>query len=107
MHLRGNVWAATFFAVAAAMSIANGATRPGVVNAAYEGFPVTPPTPNVVFVCHGFGCKYRAELDLTGNDRAKRPVTGSRQILGGGGAKSCRGSRGLVRLARRPAGRHG
>ncbi len=53
------------------MSSANGATRPGVVNAAYEGFPVTPPTPNVVFVCHGFGCKYRAELDLTGNDRAK------------------------------------
>jgi hypothetical protein len=27
--------------------------------------------PNVIFVCHGFGCKYRAELDLTGNDRAK------------------------------------
>jgi hypothetical protein len=71
MHLRGNVWAATFVAIAAAMSSANGATRPGVVNATYDGFPVTPPTPNVVFVCHGFGCKYRAELDLTGNDRVK------------------------------------
>jgi hypothetical protein len=53
------------------MSSANGATRPGVVSAAYDGFPVTPPTPNVIFVCHSFGCKYRAELDLTGNDRAK------------------------------------
>src|SRR5262249_17241957 len=53
------------------MSSGDGATRPGVVNAAYDGFPVTPPTSNVVFVCHGFGCKYRAELDLTGNDRAK------------------------------------
>ena len=29
------------------------------------------PPPTVVFVCHGFGCKYRAELDLTGSDRAK------------------------------------
>jgi hypothetical protein len=53
------------------MSSANGATKPGVVSAAYDGFPVTPPTPNVIFVCHGFGCKYRAEFDLTGNDRAK------------------------------------
>jgi hypothetical protein len=71
MRLRGNVWAATCVAVAAAMSSANGATKPGVVSAAYDGFPVTPPTPNVIFVCHGFGCKYRAELDLTVNDRAK------------------------------------
>ena len=70
MRLRGNVWAATFVAVAAATSSANGATKPGVVSAAYDGFPVTPPTPNVIFVCHGFGCKYRAEFDLTGNDRA-------------------------------------
>ena len=71
MRLRGNVWAATCVAVAATISSANGATRPGVVSAAYDGFPVTPPTPNVIFVCHGFGCKYRAEFDLTGNDRTK------------------------------------
>ena len=58
-------------AFAAALSIASGATKPGVADAAYEGFSVTPPTPTVVFVCHGFGCKYRAELDLTGSDRAK------------------------------------
>ena len=31
--------------------------------------PVTPPTPNSIFVCHVFGCKYRAEFDLTGSDR--------------------------------------
>jgi hypothetical protein len=32
---------------------------------------VSPPTPSIVFVCHGFGCKYRAEVDLTAGDRAK------------------------------------
>lgn len=47
-----------------------GATMAGVVDAAYNGFSVTPPTPTMVFVCHGFGCKYRAEIDLTANDRA-------------------------------------
>ena len=25
----------------------------------------------MIFVCHGFGCKYRVELDLTPSDRAK------------------------------------
>ena len=50
---------------------AHAATMAYVVDAAYGGFPVTPPTPSIVFVCHGFGCQYRAELDLTANDRAK------------------------------------
>ena len=47
------------------------ATMPGVIGATYGDFPVVPPTPNLVFVCHGFGCKYRAEIDLTAGDRAK------------------------------------
>ena len=63
--------AAPCIAFGAAMSIACGGTRPGVVDAAYDGFSVTPPTPRVIFVCHGFGCKYRAELDLTSSDHAK------------------------------------
>jgi hypothetical protein len=56
---------------AATPTIANGATKPHVIEAAYDGLPVTPPTTSVVFVCHGFGCKYRAELDLTVGDRTK------------------------------------
>ena len=47
------------------------ATMPGVVDATYGEFPVVPPTPSVVMVCYGFGCKYRAEIDLTAGDRAK------------------------------------
>jgi hypothetical protein len=42
-----------------------------VVNATYDGFSVTAPTPGAVFVCHGFGCKYRTEVDLTARDHAK------------------------------------
>lgn len=55
----------------AGASVASAATRANVVDAAYGGFSVTPPTPSMVFVCHGFGCKYRAEVDLTANDRAR------------------------------------
>jgi uncharacterized membrane protein len=52
-------------------AVAPAATSPNVVDAAYGGFSVTPPTPSMVFVCHGFGCKYRDEVDLTAGDRAK------------------------------------
>jgi len=62
---------------------ATAATNAGVVDAAYEGFSVTPPTPNAVFVCHGFGCKYRDEVDLTAGDRAKLT-----QILASGRASA-------------------
>ncbi len=31
---------------------------------------VSPPTPDSVNICHGFGCKYRAELALSSADRA-------------------------------------
>ena len=54
-----------------AASIATGATRPRVVAATFAEFSVAPPTPATVFVCHGFGCKYRVEIDLTAGDRAK------------------------------------
>ncbi len=52
-------------------TVASAATSPSVVDAAYGGLSVTPPTPSMVFVCHGFGCKYRDEVDLTPGDRAK------------------------------------
>ena len=33
--------------------------------ATYGGLSVSAPTPSMVFICHGFGCKYRDEVDLT------------------------------------------
>jgi len=72
MRLKMTVYLFAFCAVFAAnISTGAAATKPGVIDAAYGGFSVSPPTPSIVFVCHGFGCKYRAELDLTSSDRAK------------------------------------
>jgi hypothetical protein len=72
MRLKTTVFLYAFCAVFAAnISISSAATRPGVIEAAYGEFPVAPPTSSTVFVCHGFGCKYRAELDLTDSDRTK------------------------------------
>jgi hypothetical protein len=64
-------------------AVASAATSAGVVDAAYEGLSVTPPTPATVFVCHGFGCKYRAEVDFSAGDRAKLT-----QILAAGRASA-------------------
>lgn len=58
-------------AFTASISISAAATKAGVIDAAYGEFSVAPPTPSIVFVCHGFGCKYRVEWDLTPSDRAK------------------------------------
>lgn len=41
-----------------------------VVQATYGEFSVSAPTPTSVFVCHGFGCRYRNEVDFTNSDRA-------------------------------------
>jgi hypothetical protein len=72
MHLKVMLYVgAGCVAVAASMSIASGATRPGVVTAAFAEYALSPPTANQIFVCHGFGCKYRVEIDLTAGDRAK------------------------------------
>jgi len=72
MHLKMAVFRTFICAIVAAnVSFGVAATKPGVIDAAYGGFPVSPPTPSIVFVCHGFGCKYRAEVDLTAGDRAK------------------------------------
>jgi hypothetical protein len=70
MHLGLWVRAASIFMVVVVTTfVADAATKPDVVDAAYGGFSLSPPTPSIVFVCHGFGCRYRAELDLTDADR--------------------------------------
>lgn len=42
-----------------------------VVAATYAEYSVLPPTPTAVIICHGFGCKYRAEVALSAVDRGK------------------------------------
>jgi hypothetical protein len=64
-------------------AIAFAATSPNVVDAAYGGLSVSPPTPSTLFICHGFGCKYRDEVDLTAGDRTKLT-----QILAAGRASA-------------------
>ncbi len=71
MLLKVTLFVAGFAALVASSSIATGATRPRVVAATFAEYSVTPPNPVSVFVCHGFGCKYRVEIDLTAGDRAK------------------------------------
>jgi hypothetical protein len=71
MHLKVTLYVACCVAIMTSASIATGATRPGVVAATFAEYSVAPPTPVTVFVCHGFGCKYRVEINLTAGDRAK------------------------------------
>jgi len=42
-----------------------------VVTATYGDFSLSPPTPSSVFVCHGFGCKFRNEVAFSDMDRAR------------------------------------
>lgn len=53
--------------------------RSDVVDATYAEYSVVAPTPERVVVCHGFGCKYRAEVDLSAADRGRLA-----QIMAGG-----------------------
>jgi hypothetical protein len=71
MRLKVTLYVVACVALAANTSIAMGATRPRVVAATFAEYSVAPPTPESVFVCHGFGCKFRVEIDLTAGDRAK------------------------------------
>jgi hypothetical protein len=56
--------------VVAGLPLPAGADMASVVAATYSELSVSPPTVNSVNICHGFGCKYRAELTLSGADRA-------------------------------------
>src|SRR5689334_14330868 len=71
MYLKVTLYVGAGCIALAAGSIASGATRPSVVAATFAEYSVAPPTPSTIFVCHGFGCKYRAEIDLTPADRAR------------------------------------
>lgn len=42
-----------------------------VVAATYDEYSVSPPTLDRVYVCHGFGCKYRTEVGLSSADHAR------------------------------------
>jgi hypothetical protein len=50
---------------------AGSVNMPEVITETYADYSITPPTPDVLIVCHGFGCQYRAEFDLTSADRAR------------------------------------
>src|SRR5512143_1283473 len=102
MGLNVKIYVSGLIALAASTCIAAGATKSGVIDATYGDHPLSPPTPSVVFICHGFGCKYRTELDLTANDHVKLG-----QIIAGGRAQGNWSGRRLVRSARWPGRRHG
>ncbi len=51
-------------------AIAN-ADMADVVAATYVDYSVSPPTLAGMVICHGFGCKYRAEVAITAADRGK------------------------------------
>lgn len=48
-----------------------GAGVADVIEATYPAYSVSAPTPQAVFVCHGFGCKFRSEVDLGAADHAR------------------------------------
>ncbi len=41
-----------------------------VAAATYRDFSLSTPTPSLVTICHGFGCRFRNEIGLSGADRA-------------------------------------
>lgn len=56
--------------VAAGLPLPASADMASVIAATYSQLSVSPPTVESVNICHGFGCQYRAELALSGADRA-------------------------------------
>ncbi len=60
---------AVFF-VAANRVPAASADTDSVVAATYNELSISPPSIDAISICHGFGCKFREEMALTGADRA-------------------------------------
>jgi hypothetical protein len=62
----------TWFAAAGflALSVPAHADPAAIAAATYGPYSLSAPTPEIVFICHGFGCKYRTEVDLTADDHA-------------------------------------
>lgn len=55
-------------ALCAMVPLAASANMADVVEETYSGYSVAAPTPATVYVCHGFGCKYRTEINFTAKD---------------------------------------
>jgi hypothetical protein len=53
------------------VSAAASASIDDVVEETFPEYSISPPSPSTVIVCHGFGCKYRAEVALTIADRTR------------------------------------
>jgi hypothetical protein len=47
------------------------ADRAAVAAATYRAHSLSPPTPALAIICHGFGCKYRTRVALSAADRAR------------------------------------
>jgi hypothetical protein len=78
---RGFIAAAALFPLVSVGPAA--ADMADVMTATYGDFSLSPPTPSSVFICHGFGCKYRTEVAFTNMDRARLA-----QLLAGGHASA-------------------
>jgi hypothetical protein len=59
-----------FLAASVCLPLPASADMASVVSATYSELSVSPPTVSSVNICHGFGCQYRAELAISGADRA-------------------------------------
>lgn len=68
------LWSRTFSAGVLLLAAGPGpavADRAAVAAATFGPHGIAPPTSAKVVVCHGFDCKYRTPVGLTGADRAK------------------------------------
>ena len=72
-----------------------GTDMASVEAATYGEFSVSAPTPSLVTICHGFGCKFHSEVPLSGHDRAvltqllaagKGSAASERRAVGNAGA---------------------
>jgi hypothetical protein len=61
---------AVFLVLPAAAASARSDTA-AVAAVTFGPYSVSPPTPESAFICHGFTCKYIAQVDFTDADRAK------------------------------------
>jgi hypothetical protein len=59
------------FAVASVMLAPAGAAEDDPIASFYEGLQLEAPTTDTVVVCHGFGCRYHTEIDLSNADRLR------------------------------------
>ena len=77
-------------ALCAMVPLAASANMADVVEETYSVYSVAAPTPATVYICHGFGCKYRTEINFTAKDHATLAglmAAGTRNHVAAAGAK--------------------